>query len=127
MIPRNLKHVGPYADKVNNRAPASEPVPDNCKGALKDPNGGLFLPWCAPVTADRLKELQRELFEAVDEVARLEHWPDDDYDLVIGAIERQPPSTLLPDLDHFRTRLRAARAGEQARQAASRRAWRFDR
>jgi hypothetical protein len=71
---------------------------------------GPYLPWGPFLRPDRLKQWQRELFEVVDELARLEGWRDDDYDLVIGAIERQPISTLRPDLAHFRDRLAAARA-----------------
>ena len=71
---------------------------------------GPYLPWGPFLNPDRLKQWQRELFEVVDELARLEGWRDDDYDLVIGTIERQPISTLKPDLNHFRKRLDKARA-----------------
>jgi len=71
---------------------------------------GPYLPWGPFLHPERLQEWQRELFEVVDELARLEGWRDDDYDIVIGAIERQPISTLRPDLAHFRERLDAARA-----------------
>jgi hypothetical protein len=71
---------------------------------------GPYLPWGPLLNPDRLKQWQAELFDVVDELARLEGWRDDDYDLVIGAIERQPISTLRPDLAHFRERLDAARA-----------------
>ncbi|AOJ63380.1 hypothetical protein WJ32_13545 [Burkholderia ubonensis] len=71
--------------------------------------------------------IQRELLVTVDELAKLEHWRDSDYDHVVMCVERQPISTLLPDLGYFRDRLRIARADDQARQAAARRAWRFDR
>ncbi|MBJ9674505.1 hypothetical protein [Burkholderia gladioli] len=124
MIPRNLKHVGPYADRANSRAPtndqATDPLPDDCKGALVDPEScAPYLPWGAPVTPDQLKAMQHELFEVVDELAKLERWSCDAYDLVVGAIERQPISTLRPDLAHFRERLRAVRAEIRARRAAS--------
>ena len=71
---------------------------------------GPYLPWGPFLNPDRLKQWQRELFEVVDELARLERWRDDDFDIVIGAIERQPVSTLRPDLAHFRDRLDKARA-----------------
>lgn len=71
---------------------------------------GPFLPWGPFLNPDLLKQWQRQLFEAVDELARLEGWPDDHFDLVVGAIERQPVSTLRPDLAHFRARLDKARA-----------------
>ncbi|HDR9101145.1 TPA: hypothetical protein QDB15_006002 [Burkholderia vietnamiensis] len=132
MIPRNLKHVGPYADRVNNRAAAigrhSEPLPDDCKGALIDPESGApFLPWGPRLDPSQLEAMQRELFEVVDALAKLEGWPDDHYDHVVLCIERQPISTLRPDLAYFREQLRVARTEERARQAASQRAWRFDR
>ena len=131
MIPRNLKHVGPYADKVNNHAPANgratEHVPDDCRGALKHPDGGLYLPWGPYVNPGQLKEMQRELFAVVEVLARLERWPDEYFDHVAYCIERQPISTLRPDLAFFTERLRTARAEETARLAESRRAWRYDR
>ncbi|WP_321808073.1 hypothetical protein [Burkholderia sp. BCC1993] len=105
----------------------SEQLPDDCVGALQSGDGGMYLPWGPYIDPHQLSAMQRELFEVVDALAKLEHWPDDDYDLVIGAIERQPISTLRPDLAYFRERLHVARTEEQARQAASRRAWRFDR
>lgn len=71
---------------------------------------GPYLPWGPLLNPDRLQQWQRELFEVVDELARLERWRDDDFDIVIGAIERQPVSTLRPDLAHFRERLDKARA-----------------
>lgn len=71
---------------------------------------GPYLPWGPFLNPDRLKQWQRELFEVVEELARLERWRDDDFDIVIGAIERQPVSTLRPDLAHFHERLDKARA-----------------
>lgn len=111
------------------RAAANAPshVPADCVGALRHPDGGLYLPWGPYVDHAQLKAMQRELFEVVDELAKLEHWPDDYFDHVTHCVERQPMSTLRPDLAQFRDRLAAARAHEQSRQAASRRAWKYDR
>ena len=75
---------------------------------------GPYLPWGPYTNADLLKQWQRELFEAVDELARLEGWPDDHFDLLVGAIDRQPVSTLRPDLAHFQARLDKARAAAAA-------------
>ncbi|WP_124645627.1 hypothetical protein [Burkholderia ubonensis] len=132
MIPRNLKHVGPYANRVNNRAPASDsakpPLPDDCRGSLIDRESGApFWPWGPRINPEQLSAIQRELLKTVDELSKLEHWRDSDYDHVVMCIERQPISTLLPDLAYFRERLRIAWADDQARQAAGQRAWKFDR
>lgn len=80
---------------------------------------GPYLPWGPPVDCAQLKAMQRELFEAVDELAKLERWDDDAYDLVVGSIERQPISTLRPDLAHFRERLRAVQAEIRNRRPTS--------
>jgi hypothetical protein len=79
---------------------------------------GPFLPWGPYVAPCLLESMQRELFEVVNELAKLERWRDDDYDLVIGAIERQPISTLRPDLAHFRERLRAVQVEIRSRHSA---------
>ncbi|EKS73143.1 hypothetical protein BURK_001710 [Burkholderia sp. SJ98] len=71
---------------------------------------GPFLPWGPYLNTETLKQWQRDLFEVVDELARLEAWPDEQYDIVIDAIERQPVSTLRPDLHYFREQLDKARA-----------------
>lgn len=102
-------------------------VPPDCIGALRDPDGGLYLPWGPYVNPAQLATMQRELFEVVGELAKLEGWRDDDYDHTVYCIERQPISTLRPDLAHFRERLEAARADAATRAATRRRAWRFDR
>ncbi|WP_175718773.1 hypothetical protein [Burkholderia anthina] len=131
MIPRNLKHVGPYANRANKRSPASDnakmPMPDHCKDSAVDrQNGAPYWPWGPRINPEQLATIRREILIAVDELAKLEHWRDSDYDHVVMCIERQPISTLLPDLGYFRDRLRTARAEDQARLAAARRARRFD-
>ncbi|HDR9274894.1 TPA: hypothetical protein QDB24_002975 [Burkholderia vietnamiensis] len=132
MIPRNLKHVGPYADRVNSRSPANDlpsaPFPEDCKGALIDPESGApFLPWGPRIDPCQLKAMQRELFEVVDALAKLEGWPERDYDHVVMCIERQPISTLRPDLAYFAERLRGARTESAAREAIAKRSWRSGR
>ncbi|WP_306715119.1 hypothetical protein [Burkholderia dolosa] len=71
---------------------------------------GPYLPWGPYLDAATVTKWQRELYDAVTELARLERWPDRDYDHVVLCIERQPLSTLRPDLTHFTERLAAARA-----------------
>lgn len=95
------------------------PIPDDCVGALRDPDGGPYLPWCPHLHPDQLREMQCELLEVVGELAKLERWPDADYDHVAMCIERQPISTLRPDLAYFQERLWSARANAQAQHAAA--------
>jgi TubC N-terminal docking domain len=106
-IAAHKPEVMAYLSQAANDA---DSLPADCVGALRDPEGGLYLPWVPHITPEQLKQWQRELFEAVDELARLEGWPDSDYDHVVMCIERQPISTLRPDLGYFRDRLEAARA-----------------
>ncbi|MFM0736543.1 hypothetical protein PQQ51_04740 [Paraburkholderia xenovorans] len=113
-----------YLRSASNDLP---PVPADCAGALRHPDGGLFLPWGPYVDQAQLKATQRELFDVVDELAKLERWPDEYFDRVVYCIERQPISTLRPDLAHFRERLAAARVDEQSRHTAARRSWKYDR
>lgn len=96
-----------------------------CDGALYA--DGPYLPWGPYTNREQLDAMQRELFAVVDELAKLECWPDGDYDHVVMCIERQPISTLRPDLAYFTDRLHAARTEAAAREAAGRRSWRFDR
>lgn len=83
-------------------------VSPDCVGALRDPDGGLYLPWGPYLDTEQLMAIQRTLFEIVDELAKLEHWPDDVYDIIAQTIGRQPISTLKPDLVYFRQRLETA-------------------
>jgi hypothetical protein len=101
-------------------------IPKDCKGALIARVGGPYLPWGEEVTPETLKCWRCELFEVVDELAKLERWPDDLFDHIAYCVERQPLSTLRPDLAHFRRRLTEAKAEVAAREAANRRPWRFD-
>ncbi|KVR46384.1 hypothetical protein WM11_31500 [Burkholderia ubonensis] len=103
-------------------------LPDDCKGPPIDRDSDApYWPWGPCINPEQLATIQRELMIAVDELAKLEHWRDSDYDYVVMCVERQPISTLLPDLGYFRDRLRIARAEDQAKQTAAQRAWRFDR
>ena len=75
---------------------------------------GPFLPVVPCLTPEQMKEWQKELFDAVTELARLEHWTDAHYDNVVLTVERQPVSTLRPDLAYFRERLAKARTPHKA-------------
>jgi hypothetical protein len=85
----------------------------SCNGSLFE--DGPFLPWGPYLNAGTLRQWQRDLFAVVAELAKLEGWRDDHYDIVVGAIERQPISTLRPDLHHFSERLDKARAAATTR------------
>lgn len=71
---------------------------------------GPFLPWGPYLTPELLGKWQRELYEAVCQIASLEDWDQETLDEIVGAIERQPISTLRPDLHYFLERLDRARA-----------------
>jgi hypothetical protein len=118
---------GDRSPKTHGSIPGDCALPPDCVGALRDPDGALYLPWGPYINREQLSAMQRELFEVVDELAKLERWPDADYDHVVMCVERQPISTLRPDLAHFTERLRVARAEDTARLVASRRAWKYDR
>ncbi|MBN3734935.1 hypothetical protein [Burkholderia sp. Tr-20390] len=75
---------------------------------------GPFLPWGPYMTPELVKQWQHDLYMAVTELAHLERWPDEFFDHVVLCIERQPLSTLRPDLTHFIERLAAARASIKA-------------
>ncbi|MEX3856410.1 hypothetical protein OKW33_003365 [Paraburkholderia atlantica] len=58
---------------------------------------GPFLPWRPSSAPEQLKQWQRELLAVVNELAKLENWADDAYDVIAQTIERQPASTLRSD------------------------------
>ncbi|MFM0002743.1 hypothetical protein PQR57_17115 [Paraburkholderia dipogonis] len=118
--PEVLTYLRAASDDLNS-------VPADCAGALRHPDGGLYLPWGPYVDHAQLKAMQRELFEVVDELAKLERWRDDDYDIIVQTIERQPVSTLRSDLAYFAERLRVVRAAAAAWEVAAKRSWRYDR
>ncbi|MGF6974916.1 hypothetical protein QFZ94_003366 [Paraburkholderia sp. JPY465] len=106
----------------------SSPLPEDCVGALiYTESGAPYLPWGPYINPEKLSRWQRELFEIVDELAKLEGWKPDDYDHTVMCIERQPISTLKPDLAYFTARLSAARDEAASREAINKRSWRFDR
>ncbi|MFM0173192.1 hypothetical protein PQR33_28145 [Paraburkholderia sediminicola] len=122
--PKLAAHKPEILAYLSQAAGSAATPPDGCSGALM--GDGPYLPWGPYLTPRRLKEWQRELFEIVNELARLERWPDDLFDHVVYCVERQPVSTLRPDLAHFQSRLAAARAEQVAREAVLRRSWRFE-
>lgn len=94
-------------------------------GALIDDNGALtesfseavesrcqalFWPWRESMTVLDARYMRVELVGMVDELASLECWPRALLDAVVTAAVRAPLSALLPDTQHFRARLKEARA-----------------
>ncbi|WP_449412586.1 TubC N-terminal docking domain-related protein [Pandoraea soli] len=84
---------------------------------------GPFMPWLPPATPEVVRAWQAELDAAIVELADLEHWPDETREQVLYRVERQPISTLLPDLHWFREQIEAARADQAARAALAARCW----
>ncbi|KVN81096.1 hypothetical protein WJ96_33195 [Burkholderia ubonensis] len=106
-------------DAANRLLPAMRANRFALRECARELNGlpiedGPFLPWGPYMTPELVKQWQRELYDAVTELARLERWPDEFYDHVVLCIERQPLSTLRPDLTHFTERLAVARASIKA-------------
>ena len=106
--------------------PENEHAPAKGDGALIDPESGApYWLWGPYIDCETLKSWQLDLFEVVDELAKLESWSENDYDHVVVCIERQPRSTLRADLAYFIRRLLAARAEAAARAALDRRTLRL--
>lgn len=75
---------------------------------------GPFMPYLPPITAAQVRAWQAELDAAIVKLAALESWPAAELEHVLYRVERQPLSTLLPDLHWFRERTSAAQAEQQA-------------
>lgn len=88
---------------------------------------GEFWPWAPYLDADDVQRFRAELVGMIERLADLESWPVEYRDDVLARAILGPLADLLPNLHHFGERLRAARAEAAARNAAGRRAWRFDR
>lgn len=84
---------------------------------------GPFMPYLPPATSGLKSTWQAELDAAIVELAALECWPDETREQVLYRVERQPLSTLLPDLHWFREQIEAARADQAARAALAARCW----
>lgn len=66
---------------------------------------GPFLPWCAPMTVERVAALQSALRATINKLADAEKWTDDLRADRLSAIARQPAFTLADDLAAYRQRL----------------------
>ncbi|WP_374625070.1 hypothetical protein [Pandoraea sp.] len=76
---------------------------------------GPFTPYIPPATLEQVQQWQAELDASIVDLAALEQWPDQMLESVLFLVERQPVSTLQPDLYHFRERLDKARATSSGR------------
>jgi hypothetical protein len=95
--------------------PAS--IPPDCVGALRDPEGGLYLPWGPYLLPGDVRRMRAELVELIEALAALERWPLSTFDDVISRAMRGPLVDLLPNLAHFRECLEVARAEAAALRA----------
>ncbi|WP_316893478.1 hypothetical protein [Ralstonia mannitolilytica] len=80
---------------------------------------GPYMPYAVPLSCERVAELTTELRTTIGKVADIEGWPDAWRTRVLGAIARQPLSTLADDCAYFRERLGASEAVARAISSAT--------
>lgn len=66
---------------------------------------GPFMPWCAPLTVERVAVLLDDLRATINKLADAEKWTDDLRANRLSAVARQPAFTLADDLADYRQRL----------------------
>ncbi|CAJ0849588.1 TubC N-terminal docking domain-related protein [Ralstonia flatus] len=71
---------------------------------------GPFMPWCPPMSSERVVGLVSDLRATISKVADIEGWSDDQRAHLQGLVARQPVSSLADDLAYFRERLGAIEA-----------------
>ncbi|RRJ34368.1 hypothetical protein [Pandoraea apista] len=76
---------------------------------------GPFMPYMPQATLDQVRQWQADLDAAIVEFAELVDWSDELLERVLFQVERQPISTLLPDLHWFRSEVQAQSATTQIR------------
>jgi hypothetical protein len=91
----------PVDRKSERRKPHILPVED-----------GPYEPWLPSGTSEQVRQWRKELDAAIVELSVLAGWPDRLMEQVLFLVERQPTSTLLPDLHSFRDEIRALKAEE---------------
>ncbi|MFM0382845.1 TubC N-terminal docking domain-related protein [Paraburkholderia dipogonis] len=104
----------------------SAPQPDDCAGALRDPDGGLYLPWGPYLGPDDVRRLRADLCALIECIAAREGWSRDHADDVLARAMRGPLTDLLPNLSHFNERIVTANAEQEARDALKARTWRME-
>ncbi|WP_155687518.1 hypothetical protein [Burkholderia cepacia] len=113
----SVSKVRQGADSAINRAE----IPPDCVGALRDPDGGLYLPWGPCFSVDDVRRMRTELIGMVEELSALECWASSYRENVLTRVIRGPLADLLPNIAYFRERVEAARAEAAARAALDRR------
>ncbi|NUA28666.1 hypothetical protein [Cupriavidus basilensis] len=97
------------------RGAANDPQAPLDGGLPRDPeSGAAFTPYCVPMPADAAAAMLVEIRQAIDTLADAERWPDAHRAHLLDILRRQPAYTLADDLAHFRQRLDALQAAEQA-------------
>jgi hypothetical protein len=86
-----------------------------------------FWPWAPYLGASDVERFRTELVGIIETLADMERWPLERRDDVLARATRAPLADLLPNTHHFNERLQAARAEAEARDAATRKSWRFNR
>ena len=114
--------------KVSRAETANDPasIPADCVGALRDPDGGAYLPWGPYLSPDDVRRMRGDLVAMIEQLSTIEGWGRDHLDDVLTRAIRGPLADLLPNLHHFRERLKSARtaAEQEARRRAQ--AWRCE-
>ncbi|WP_169740142.1 TubC N-terminal docking domain-related protein [Paraburkholderia acidipaludis] len=111
------------AGQAANDPPAA---PDDCAGALTDPDGGPYLPWGPYLAEDNVRRLRAELFAMVDELARAEGWTRERHADTMERAVNGPLSDLLPNIEYFNAKVIERRAEAEARELLAARSWRLE-
>ncbi|WP_124646292.1 hypothetical protein [Burkholderia sp. Bp8990] len=99
-----------HFSKMRDAVHGPENIPADCVGALRDPDGGLYLPWGPCLSAVDVHRMRAELIAMVEELSALERWASAHRQDVLTRVIRGPLADLLPNIAYFRERLEAARA-----------------
>ncbi|WP_341312603.1 hypothetical protein WN982_14160 [Paraburkholderia sp. IMGN_8] len=100
--------------------------PDDCAGALIDPDGGPYLPWGPYLAADNVRRLRAELFAMIDELAQAEGWTPERYSDTMGRARNGPVADLLDNIEYFNAKLIERCAEDEARALLAARSWRLE-
>jgi hypothetical protein len=121
-----LKNESRAADEMGDAANDSQAEPDDCAGALIDPDGGAYLPWGPYLSPADVQRMRGELFDMIDELCRREGWSNERRHDTMTRAMRGPLADLMPNLAYFNGQLTVARAEAAARAAMTARTWRME-